>query len=228
MKKHLIVFFTALTTSNVYADTEQEKLDAAINSAKAVCLVGDSVKINMDVSGKVTISKLLPGGQAKVLYENKKAPGAVMFENENIRQNVDKDIRECMKEQWPIILSTVNKTPTAQKYNVIIEANSQFIDNLEVGAIQANISTIDFYVDNEYIDNMRLTQSMPSLSLDLPAGEHFFRYEANIKPVNLRAVKASCTVPFEVNNKAIYRPSIKLVPVDNIGTRISNCRLTKD
>lgn len=75
---------------------------------------------------------------------------------------------------------------------------------------------------------MRLTQGMPSLNLDLTAGTHFFRYDVNIKPMNLRGVKASCTTPFEVINKAIYRPSIKLVPVNSIGTRISSCRLTKD
>jgi hypothetical protein len=74
----------------------QQAIDKAIDSAKQICLVGSRYKFNLDVAGKLTVTKILPGGEVKATVDAANSTGGVLFENEEIRQLVDREIRKCI------------------------------------------------------------------------------------------------------------------------------------
>jgi hypothetical protein len=92
----------------VAQENRQQAIDNAIEASKQICLVGSRYKFNMDVSGKLTVTKILPGGDLKATVDAANATGGVLFDKEEIRQVVDADIRKCMSEQWPLVLNALD------------------------------------------------------------------------------------------------------------------------
>lgn len=89
-------------------DETQQRINQAIDLAERICLVGNRYKFSVDASGNVTILKLTPGGEGKITVDNADAKGSQFFDDENIRRQVDSDIRDCMKAQWPEVLNVIN------------------------------------------------------------------------------------------------------------------------
>jgi hypothetical protein len=85
-------------------ETKQQRIDAAINSAERVCLVGNRFKFQMDAQGNLTILKLQPGANAQIKIDQAQASGGVLFEKEEVRRLVDDSIRLCMQSEWPKVL----------------------------------------------------------------------------------------------------------------------------
>ncbi|WP_148291163.1 hypothetical protein [Methylobacterium sp. B1] len=111
----LIALFVFTNVSQVQAqDAKQQRINQAIDAAERICLVGNRYKFTADVSGSVTITKLLPGGQGKVVVDGAQGKGSQFFENEDVRRNVDYDIRECMKSQWPAVLQVIDRSSQLQ------------------------------------------------------------------------------------------------------------------
>src|ERR1051325_4359944 len=102
-----LVLLLCLTpwSSTLAQGDRQAAIDNAITAAERVCLVGSRYKFSMDVSGKLTIMKIVPGADVKTTIDAAKATGGVLFEREDIRQLVDADIRKCMGDQWPRVLN---------------------------------------------------------------------------------------------------------------------------
>jgi len=99
-------------SSFAYAqDSKQQHINAAIDAAERICLVGNRYRFEADASGALTISKFLPGGEAKIIVDHAEAKGSQFFDNEVIRREVDSDIRECMKSQWPTVLTVIEVPP---------------------------------------------------------------------------------------------------------------------
>jgi len=92
-----------------YAKPSQEEVTFAIDSAEKICLVGHKYEFNLDVDGKLTINKLVPGAEGHVVVANANEPGAVLFKDENIRALVDEKISNCMQNQWPAVLDVLNQ-----------------------------------------------------------------------------------------------------------------------
>jgi hypothetical protein len=85
-------------------ETKQQRIDAAINSAERVCLVGNRFKFQMDAQGNLTILKIQPGVNAQIKIDQAQASGGVLFEKEEVRRLVDDSIRLCMQSEWPKVL----------------------------------------------------------------------------------------------------------------------------
>jgi len=103
----LVTYFLIASPLAQAQDAKQQRINAAIDAAERVCLVGNRYKFEADASGALTISKLLPGGEAKVVVDHAEAKGSEFFDNEVIRREVDGDIRECMKAEWSSILKII-------------------------------------------------------------------------------------------------------------------------
>ena len=97
----LLTFTPSLTLAQAPSSAD---VNHAIDAAERICLVGNRYKFQVDASGNLTISKLLPGAAANVTVDRAEAKGSQFFENEEVRRLVDQDIRDCMKGQWAAVL----------------------------------------------------------------------------------------------------------------------------
>src|SRR5271165_3195028 len=99
------------------------QVNQAIDAAERICLVGNRYKFQVDASGNLTISKLLPGGVSNITVDRADAKGSQFFENEEVRRLVDHDIRDCMKGQWmavlPYLIGNVTEVNSAQLYTSV-------------------------------------------------------------------------------------------------------------
>src|SRR6266850_5132700 len=100
----LVLCGLLLSESSQAQENRQNAIDRAISAAERVCLVGTRYKFSLDVSGKLTITKIVPGADLRTTVDSASATGGVLFEREAIRQLVDADIRKCMADQWPRVL----------------------------------------------------------------------------------------------------------------------------
>ncbi len=110
----VITLFLMLAPAHAQ-DAKQQRIDNAISAAERICLVGKRYKFSADASGSVTITKILPSGKAQVLIDNAEGRGGQFFDNEIVRRGVDADIRECMKDQWPIVLRQIEAAGPQRK-----------------------------------------------------------------------------------------------------------------
>lgn len=102
--------FSWLFSFQAYAEnTVQRVMNDAIASAEKVCVVGDRIRFKADGSGRLAISKSLPGGTAIVLIDQTRARGNQFFDDEVVRGLLDDDIRKCMSAEWPRVLQAVQK-----------------------------------------------------------------------------------------------------------------------
>jgi len=103
-------------------EPSSSQVNQAIDAAERICLVGNRYKFQVDASGQLTISKLLPGGSTNITVDRADAKGSQFFENEEVRRLVDQDIRDCMRGQWMAVLpyladkATDNNTKVQQLY----------------------------------------------------------------------------------------------------------------
>jgi hypothetical protein len=105
-KALVTICFPILSVSYAQAqETRQQLVNDAIKSAEAVCLVGTKYRFSVDANARLTISKLLPGAEAKATVDNINSKGSQFFDNEEIRRIVDQDIRLCMQGEWPKVLN---------------------------------------------------------------------------------------------------------------------------
>jgi len=102
----LLTFTPSLTLAQAPSSAD---VNHAIDAAERICLVGNRYKFQVDASGNLTISKLLPGAAANVTVDRAEAKGSQFFENEEVRRLVDQDIRDCMKGQWAAVLPYLAK-----------------------------------------------------------------------------------------------------------------------
>jgi hypothetical protein len=61
-------------------DLITQEMNASINVAEKVCLVGNRYRFEANTDGGLTISKLLPGATGKVVVDRIQARGSVSFE----------------------------------------------------------------------------------------------------------------------------------------------------
>jgi hypothetical protein len=87
----VIAFLIPIPSLVQAQDAKQQRINQAIDAAERICLVGNRYKFEADASGALTISKFLPGGQAKVIIDHAEAKGSQFFDNEVIRICVDRD-----------------------------------------------------------------------------------------------------------------------------------------
>jgi hypothetical protein len=106
----------SLTSGLQAQEGRQQQINQAIDAAQRICLVGSRYKFAMDASGKVTISKLLPGAETHLDVDRAEATGGVLFQNEDVRKLVDDSIRNCMERQWPDVLKAF-ESPSTPKLN---------------------------------------------------------------------------------------------------------------
>src|SRR5271166_2522931 len=119
----LLTFTPSLTLAQAPSSAD---VNHAIDAAERICLVGNRYKFQVDASGNLTISKLLPGAAANVTVDRAEAKGSQFFENEEVRRLVDQDIRDCMKGQWIAVLPYLADKTALQSYvqTSIIDVNS--------------------------------------------------------------------------------------------------------
>lgn len=113
--RYAFIPLTFLLVASAQAqDAKQQRITQAIDAAERICLVGNRFKFSADVSGNVTITKLIPGAAGKVDIDRTQATGSQFFEREDVRRLVDDDIRTCMKSEWPNVLRALESALPTQ------------------------------------------------------------------------------------------------------------------
>jgi hypothetical protein len=120
----------------------------------------------MDVTGKVEILKIEPGANAKVTFDKAQATGGVLFDNEQVRLLVDKDIRDCMKEQWPKVLLQLDGKSELEKNTAVPQKDSSLT------SINNALRTKTGFALGETFDSKGETMESFHLSNDVLTGDY--------------------------------------------------------
>lgn len=86
---------------------ENPRIRTAVDTVKELCLSGDAYDLSVDAHGKLTFKKLTPGAEGSVSFNIRESTGATGYIDEELKNLVDKDIRDCIKPFIPQIMDAV-------------------------------------------------------------------------------------------------------------------------
>ena len=88
-------------------DQNQRNVDTAISAAERICLSGNRYNFALKANGDLTIKKLSPGAEVELKVDRNQTRGGTFFDDAQVRQVVDQDIRACMQSEWPKVISAL-------------------------------------------------------------------------------------------------------------------------
>lgn len=119
MRIKLILFISyVLIASHAAAqDVGVKAINDAISAAERVCLSGSRVHFEAKADGSLSITKFAPNGAVTLTVDQTTARGAQFIESEQVKMLIDQDIRNCMQNQWPIVLKAYDyaNIPASEK-----------------------------------------------------------------------------------------------------------------
>ena len=104
----LTIMLISILPSAKAQEQKQQNVDIAINGAERICLSGSRFKFDLKANGELTIRKLFPGAETEIKIDRNETRGGTFFENQQVRQVVDQDIRACMERQWPKVIQALS------------------------------------------------------------------------------------------------------------------------
>lgn len=119
MRIRLILFIASVmvATNAAAQDVGVNAINDAISAADRVCLNGSKVRFEANADGSLSITKFAPTGNLTFSVDKTTARGAQFFQSEQMRMLMDRDIRDCMERQWPIVLKAYDAAniPASEK-----------------------------------------------------------------------------------------------------------------
>jgi hypothetical protein len=99
----LLVASLMLSTNAAAQNAGMQPVNDAISAAERICLSGSKFHFEVKGDGSLSVTKFDPAGNLTFSVDRTTARGAQFIHSEQMKMLMDRDIRECLERQWPLV-----------------------------------------------------------------------------------------------------------------------------